>query len=273
MLTSGKRLGGLEVAIKKIYTEAYPLYDDGEHKVFWLGIEEADEEKGILTNQYMIVDGEEAALLDPGGYFIFDRVARNVLSKIDPMKVKYLLYSHQDPDVIGTINLWYEETPNAKIVISSLWVRFVPHLAVTGSSRLLEIPDRGMRLKLGSSIIYALPAHYLHSPGNFSFYDEKSGILFSGDIGAAAFPEGEWYLFVDNFESHTQYMEGFHRRYMSSTKALRAWVRLIRRLDPRVIAPQHGAIFEGENVKKFLNWLDNLEVGIDVNEHLFDIVL
>ncbi|WP_297509175.1 MBL fold metallo-hydrolase [Thermococcus sp.] len=255
--------------IKKIYTEAYPLYDDGVHKVFWLGIEEADEEKGILTNQYMIVDGSEAAILDPGGYFIFDRVARNVISKIDPMNVKYIFFSHQDPDVLGTINLWYEETPNAKLAISSLWVRFVPHLAVTGTSRIIEIPDEGTRFKLGNSSIYALPAHYLHSPGNFSFYDEKSGIFFSGDIGAAAFPEGEWYLFVDNFDEHVKYMEGFHRRYMSSTKALRAWVKMVREVSPKVIAPQHGAIFEGENVGKFLDWLESLEVGIDVYEHLF----
>ena len=257
------------MGIKKIYTEAYPLYDDGNHKVFWLGIEEADEEKGILTNQYMIVDNGEAALLDPGGYFIFERVAKNVISQIDPMKIKYILYSHQDPDVLGTINLWYEEAPNAKMVISSLWVRFVPHLAVTGASRIVEIPDEGTRLKLGNSAIYALPAHYLHSPGNFSFYDEKSGILFSGDIGAAAFPEGEWYLFVDNFEEHIKYMEAFHRRYMSSTKALKAWVKMVREVSPRVMAPQHGAIFEGDNVEKFLNWLEGLEVGIDVYEHLF----
>jgi flavorubredoxin len=257
------------MGIKKIYTEAYPLYDDGSHKVYWLGIEEADEEKGILTNQYLIVDNGEAALLDPGGYFIFERVAKNVLSQVDPMDVKYILYSHQDPDVIGTINLWYEELPNAKMAISSLWVRFVPHLAVTGTSRIIEIPDEGTRLKLGGSRIYALPAHYLHSPGNFSFYDERSGILFSGDIGAAAFPEGEWYLFVEDFEEHKKYMEGFHKRYMSSTKALRAWVRMVWEVSPRVIAPQHGAIFEGENVGKFLDWLESLEVGIDVYEGLF----
>jgi len=91
-------------------------------------------------------------------------------------------------------------------------------------------------------VIRAVPAHYLHSPGNFAFYDEKSGILFSTDIGAAAFPEGEWYLFVENFDEHAKYMEGFHKRYMSSTKALKAWVRSVRKLKPRIIAPQHGAI-------------------------------
>ena len=143
------------------------------------------------------------------------------------------------------------------MVISSLWVRFVPHLAVTGASRIVEIPDEGARFKLGNSAIYALPAHYLHSPGNFSFYDEKSEILFSRDIGAAAFPEEEGYLFVDNFEEHKKYMEAFHRRYMSSSRALRAWVEMVREVFPKVIAPQHGAIFEDENVGKFINWLED----------------
>ncbi len=255
--------------IKKIYTEAYPLYDDGEHKVFWLGIEEADEEHGILTNQYLIVDGNEGAVLDPGGYFIFERVARNVLSQIPQVNIKYILYSHQDPDVIGTINLWYEEAPMAKIAISNLWIRFLPHLGVSESSRIVPIPDKGDVFKLGNSKIIAVPEHYLHSPGNFGFYDEKSGILFSGDIGAAAFPKDEWYLFVEDFEEHATYMEAFHKRYMSSTKALRAWVRYVKKLNPKMIAPQHGAIFEGENARKFLDWLESLEVGVDVFEKEF----
>lgn len=64
-------------------------------------------------------------------------------------------------------------------------------------------------------------------------------------------------------------MEGFHRRYMSSTKALRAWVRSVRRLNPKIVAPQHGAIFRDENVGKFLDWLEGLEVGIDIFEKEF----
>ncbi|HIP75194.1 MAG TPA: MBL fold metallo-hydrolase [Thermococcus paralvinellae] len=255
--------------IKKV--ESYPLYDDGDHKVFWLGIEEAEDEKGILTNQYLIIDNDEAVLIDPGGYFVFERVLKNVSSKISPTKIKYLLYSHQDPDVIAGMNLWFEYAPLAKIVISKLWIRFIPHLAVLSGSRTIGIPDEGMDISVGNSKIKALPAHYLHSPGNFVFYDTKAKILFSSDIGAAAFPEGEWYLFVEDFEKHTKYMEAFHKRYMSSSKALRAWVRTVKNIDINMIAPQHGAILEGKNIEKFLNWLYNLEVGIDVYEHLFKI--
>jgi flavorubredoxin len=248
---------------------SYPLYDDGEHKVLWLGIEEAEDEKGILTNQYLVIDGNEAALIEPGGFFVFSRVLKNVSAHINPTQIKYLLYSHQDPDVIAGLNLWFEYAPLAKIGISELWVRFLPHLAVMSAGRTIGIPDRGMEFQVGNSKIRAVPAHYLHSPGNFTFYDEKSRILFSSDIGAAVFPEGEWYLFVEDFEEHAKYMEVFHRRYMSSTKALRAWVRHVRKLNPTMIAPQHGAIFQDENVDKFLNWLENLEVGIDVFEKEF----
>ncbi len=179
------------------------------------------------------------------------------------------MYSHQDPDVVAGLNLWFEYAPLAKLVISELWVRFIPHMAVLSAGRTLGIPDKGAEFQLGTSKIKAVPSHYLHSPGNFSFYDEESGILFSTDIGAAAFPEGNWYLFAENFEEHAKLMEGFHKRYMSSTKALKAWVHLIRKLNPKVIAPQHGAIFRDENVKKFLDWLEGLEVGIDVFEDKF----
>ena len=248
---------------------SYPLYDDGEHKVFWLGIEESEDEKGILTNQYLVVDGSEAALIEPGGFFVFSRVLKNVSSIVPPTQIKYLMYSHQDPDVVAGLNLWFEYAPLAKLVISDLWVRFIPHLAVLSAGRTIGIPDKGADFKLGKSIIKAVPSHYLHSPGNFSFYDEKSGILFSSDIGAAAFSKDEWYLFVEDFDDHLRHMEGFHRRYMSSTKALRAWVKHVRKLRPKVIAPQHGAIFRDEHVGKFLDWLESLEVGIDVFEKEF----
>ncbi|EEB74785.1 CDP-abequose synthase [Thermococcus sp. AM4] len=248
---------------------SYPLYDDGDHKVYWLGIEESEDERGILTNQYLIIDGDEGALVEPGGFFVFSRVLKNVSSLIPPTQLRYLLYSHQDPDVVAGLNLWFEYAPLAKVVISDLWVRFIPHLAVMSAGRTLGIPDEGMELKLGDSTIRAVPSHYLHSPGNFSFYDEKSGILFSSDIGAAAFSKDEWYLFVEDFNEHTAHMEAFHRRYMSSTKALQAWVRSVRRLKPKIIAPQHGAIFRDEHVGRFLDWLENLEVGIDVFEKKF----
>ena len=57
-------------------------------------------------------------------------------------------------------------------------------------------------------------------------------------------------------------MRGFHQRWMPSSAALQSWVARIRELQPDMICPQHGAIFAGDNVGKFLDWLEQLEVGV-----------
>jgi flavorubredoxin len=97
--------------------------------------------------------------------------------------------------------------------------------------------------------------------GNFSFYDPLSGILFSGDIGASlGGEEGQ----VENFADHLHSMTGFHRRYMASNRACRLWVAMVRKLAPRMIVPQHGGYFVGEQVGHFLDWLAALECGVDL---------
>jgi len=65
---------------------------------------------------------------------------------------------------VAGLNLWFEYAPLAKAVISELWVRFIPHLAVMSAGRTVGIPGKGAEFKLGSSTIRAVPAHYLHSP-------------------------------------------------------------------------------------------------------------
>ena len=239
--------------------------EDGSHKFVWLGLDEADAEKGVLTNQYLVVDNGKGLLIDPGGYFVFERVYKAVTEFVEPENVVAVFYSHQDPDVVGSLNLVAEFFPGATVYVSALWSRFLPHLGVLEGLKIVEVPDRGLEIYLGHSKLLAIPAHFLHSPGNFTLYDPKVKVLFSSDIGASVFPKGKWYLFVENFEEHAKFMEPFHKRYLASSKALHAWLKKIEHLDIEVIAPQHGAIFVGKPlVKKFLAWLYSLgPVGID----------
>jgi len=114
----------------------------------------------------------------------------------------------------------------------------------------------------GDCELLILPAHFMHSPGNFQVYDPCSKILFSGDLGASL---GQDYFFVENFDEHIKYMEGFHKRYMASNKVLKFWANMVRQLDIEMIVPQHGAIFKGkEMVERFINWVENLQVGVDL---------
>ena len=56
---------------------------------------------------------------------------------------------------------------------------------------------------------------------------------------------------------------------MAANKIVRRWTDYVRSLSPRMLAPQHGAIYKDENVDKFLNWLGGLECGIDFIDTLF----
>ncbi|HID65774.1 MAG TPA: FprA family A-type flavoprotein, partial [Aquificaceae bacterium] len=136
--------------------------------------------------------------------------------------------------------------------------------------RVKPIEDKGTRIDLNGCELVILPAHLLHSPGNFQIYDPCSKILFSGDLGASLYQP---YTVVENFEEHIKYMEGFHKRYMASNKVMKLWANMIRQLDIEIIAPQHGAIFKGKDmVNKFIEWCENLECGVDlINENIYSI--
>jgi len=251
-------------------TENLTLYDDGQHKFIFLAWEEQEEEGIVQTNQYLIVDGNEAMLLDPGGAHVFPRVLANVSEVIEPSKIKYIFFTHQDPDVTSGITLWLSIAENAKIYISALWTRFLPHFGIYDQRRVVALPDKGDKLRLPSGTeLEFIPTHYLHSTGNFTLYDPRAKILFSGDLGVAVFPKGQRYVFVENFNEHVKLMEGFHKRYITSNVALRKWLSIVERREIDIVAPQHGAIFKGENVKKLFDWFKNLKCGIDIIDEIY----
>ncbi|MCB1318706.1 MAG: MBL fold metallo-hydrolase, partial [Leptospiraceae bacterium] len=81
--------------------------------------------------------------------------------------------------------------------------------------------------------------------------------------GAALLPEGESNeLYVSDFQAHIRFMEGFHRRWMGSNEARRSWCNTVANMDIDMICPQHGSIFRGPDVERFITWFSELQVGI-----------
>ncbi len=243
------------------------LYDDGQHKC--LMFFDLVKGHGIQSNQFMIIDNSEGALIDPGGDLTFAPLSVAIGRYGDLKNLRYIFASHQDPDIISALGRWMMQT-QAKVVCSKLWNRFLPHLAASyleemhnHEQRILALPDGGGMIQLGQSEIYAVPAHFLHSVGNFNFYDRKSKILFSGDVGASVC-EGDDNKAVEDFDAHIKFMKGFHQRYMCSSKACQYWANMVRELNVEMIVPQHGKRFTGENIQRFLDWISELKCGTDL---------
>lgn len=244
------------------------LFDNGVHKNILL--EDFGHGEMVQANVHLIVDSGKGMILDPGGHKVFKHLLQEIGVIIGVDNLQWIFFSHQDPDIVAAANGWLMTT-KATALASKLWLRFIPHFGVDRLvvDRIKGLDDDGAIIKLGNSDIYILPAHWLHSPGNFQVYDPVSKILYSGDLGASL---GQDYEFVQNFEEHIKYMEGFHRRYIASGRALKNWAKMVRQLDIEIIAPQHGAIFKGKDmVNKFIDWVESLQTGVDVMDDIYKI--
>jgi len=241
------------------------LYDNNNHLV--LTFSDLVTGDGIQSNQLVIINNGHSAIFDPGGDLTYMPLSMAISRYVKVKDLDYIIATHQDPDIVSSLDKWLLYS-NAKVVISRLWDRFVPHL-VPGymkdkeTGRIISIPDQGGNFYLGEAQIKAIPAHFLHSVGNLHFYDSVSKILFSGDVGASI--SDDEIIPVTDFRAHVPTMIGFHRRYMVSNKVCRLWAKMIRKLDVEMIVPQHGRPFQGkEMINQFLNWFENLECGIDL---------
>ena len=246
---------------------AVELYNDGKHIVHaFYDLVDDSPSGAVQSNQFLIADHGHGALIDPGGNMTYSGLLMDMQQYFPSRDLDYILASHPDPDIIASVNKWFIAS-HCKVLISNLWTRFVPHFTNGKdiSSRIVGIPDQGAQITLGQCKIIALPAHFLHSEGNFQFYDPIAKILFSGDLGASMVPHEQAAEPVSDFASHVRYMEGFHRRYIVSRKVARFWANMVRQLDIEQIVPQHGSRFVGkEVVNDFLAWVEGLECGVDL---------
>jgi flavorubredoxin len=238
------------------------LYNKGNH--ICVAFRDLVTGEAVQANQFLLIDGEHAAIIDPGGELTYSRLFMALSKYLNVTGLDYVIASHQDPDIVASINKWLVGT-DCKVVVPALWERFIPHFTRPGKlqDRMITIPDAGMRLTLGNIQLMALPAHFLHAEGNFQFYDPVSKILFSGDLGANL-AQSELDTPVTRISDVIDTMRPFHRRYMNSNKACRYWANMVRELEIEMIVPQHGRCFAGRAVNELIDWISTLECGLDL---------
>jgi flavorubredoxin len=196
--------------------------------------------QAVQANQFLVVDHGVGALIDPGGNLAFNELFLGLSRHFTPQSLSYIVASHADPDIIASLDRWLTTT-RAQLVISRVWERFVPHFTKVGKTdgRVIGVADAGGRLPLGRSELWLLPAHFLHSEGNFQFYDPVSRILFTGDLGVSMTSSEQARRPVTELKPH-----------------------LPRHLHPQ---PQHGAPIEGQRaIADFFDWAESLACGIDL---------
>lgn len=248
--------------------------------VFWVGY--SDIQTGLHCNPYLIVDGEEAVLVDGGSRPDFPLVMMRILAtRIDPSAIVALIYSHYDPDLCGSVGHFENiiGRKDLKIVTEKSNSMFIRHYLV--SSHLWSINEIDFRFRFSSGReLCFIRTPYAHSVGSFATFDEHSGILFSSDLFGSYGIEGDLFLKLgpdcgnctnpDECERGRVYcpVDGimrFHREIMPCDKALRYALEQLAEVPFSAIAPQHGRIIrEARDAEIIWRRLSGLTgIGID----------
>ncbi|HEX3033145.1 MAG TPA: response regulator [Bacillota bacterium] len=221
--------------------------------VFWVGGNEQN--GGLHCNPYLIVDGEEAVLIDPGSVLDFEYVYANVCSIVPLERIKYIILHHQDPDFCSSVPLFEQKGACAKIVTHWRTETLVKYYGIKSDYYIVN--EHGFRLVLKSGrVLGFIQTPYLHFPGAITTYDYSSKILFSSDLfGAFSY---EWNLYAN--DDYIEKMKTFHEHYMPSNDIIRPVMEKFLTLDIAMIAPQHGSVIRN-NIEEHIKALRDLECG------------
>jgi two-component system, cell cycle response regulator len=227
----------------------HELYEN----VYWVG--DTEQINALHCNPYLIIEGDEAVLFDPGSSFDFEKVYQNVTELTSIESIKYVVLSHQDPDLCAALPLFEQKGLKASVVCHWRTSVIIQYYNIISPFYLADQNNFSLELKTGRKLDF-IHAPYLHFPGALLTYDSTSKILFSGDLfGGFSL---NWGLFAD--DGYEEAMEAFHETYMPSNDILRPIMEFLLSMDISIIAPQHGSIII-KDIKKHIKCLRDLECG------------
>ncbi len=248
--------------------------------IYWVGY--TDENRGLHCNPYLIIEGDEAVLIDGGNRDDFSTVMLKILrTGLNPSKISRLIYQHYDPDLCGSL-------PQLEDIINNKDLKVLSHKEnnvfihyYSDRTEKIDFRDLGgyFDFSTGRRLeFYGAP--YCHLPGSFVTYDTKTKTLFSSDLFGSY--DSRWSLMLDindgcsdceNTDDCYQNLPkcaingilNFNRIIMTSNRAFSNALDTIEKLDIDRIAPQHGSIIntrqDVNTIFKHLRKLDN--IGID----------
>lgn len=248
--------------------------------IYWVGFNDVDH--GLHSNPYLIIESEEAVLIDGGSRPDFSTVMMKILQTgLHPDKIIRLIYQHYDPDLVGSVSNFESVIRNNDLEIISQKQNniFIQHYSITSPIKCVNKFGGSWGFRTGRRLKF-INTPYAHSPGSFMTYDYDSKTLFTSDIFGAYGPNWDLYMDISDkcgtchsydscpLEKENCFMPGiikFHQIIMTSKDALRYALDQVRSLDVEVIAPQHGSVIKGkENILIVLNKLYEIEdVGIN----------
>jgi flavorubredoxin len=201
---------------------------------------------GIQFNQFLIKD-DEPFLMHTGFKKMFSNTLEGVSSVIDPSKLRWIGYSHFEPDECGALNEWLGIAPRAQAVCSFVGVNVMLNdfadreARALGDSEALEIGRHRLR--------YLATPHVPHGWDAGFFFEETDRTLLCSDL---FFQPGDPEPLIESGvvdrarDSILAGMAGPLAKDMPYTLDTDRTLQRLAALEPRTLAAMHGSSYRGD---------------------------
>lgn len=230
-----------------------------KHGIWWIGW--PDYKAGFSNNPYLIKDGDEIIVIDPGSALDehWSIVKKKIESIVPLEKITMVIVTQQDPDLCAALPYIEQAVGvnNFEIVTTDRTSLFIPYynvktdVTVIEDNDMMEIGDSGRELKF-------ITTPYLHFPGAFVVYDTLYKVLFSSDIFGAF--SVDWNLYANEY--YTEAIKSFAEPYLPDKRHVMNFLNKIKNLEIDLICPQHGSIIPKDRISEMIAVLKDLEVGV-----------
>lgn len=219
--------------------------EDPDLRIFDIVMETA---KGTTYNSYLIND-EKVAVIDICKNGFYDDYKNNIKSIIGDKKIDYIVVQHTELDHSGSIKLLLDDYPEAKVISTSIAAKFLREI-INEDFNSMDLPEE---LSLGKTTLKFIKAPNLHWPDTMFTYDVESKVAFTCDFsGCHCCPKckTEECANVENTEDMKYYFDCI----MSPFKPyVLKGIKILKDLNPDIVAPSHGYIHYGKNIEHVLD--------------------
>jgi flavorubredoxin len=203
-------------------------------------------EFGIQFNQFLVVD-DEPFLVHTGMRRMFDATRAGVRAVMDPARLRWIGFSHFEPDECGALNEWLAVAPRAQAVAGAVGVMVM----------LGDFADRPARSVADGEVLatgahrmrYLATPHLPHGWDAGLWFEETSATLFSSDLLFQA-GDPEPIVEADLLPSVRGALEVGMRGPLAHdipyTHATDAALQRLAGLAPRLLATMHGSSCRGD---------------------------
>jgi flavorubredoxin len=207
---------------------------------------------GIQFNQFLVKD-DEPFLMHTGFRKMFATTLAGVSSIIDPVTLRWIGFSHFEPDECGSLNEWLKVAPKSQAVCS----------AVGAMVMLNDFADRPPRPLNDGEVLetgryrlrFLATPHVPHCWDAGLFFEEKDRTLLCSDLffqPADPVPVTESDIVAPAKDAILANLSSPMANDMPYTPYTEATLRRLAALEPRTLATMHGSSFKGNGGKAII---------------------